>query len=58
VLEKEFMARVFFKWAFLKVKIGRPTHVETSNYVAKRGKACEVKKGGVDLIKYPPLLAK
>jgi hypothetical protein len=43
--QKEFIAHMFFKWAFFKVKKARPAHVGKSNYFAKRGKAGKVKKG-------------
>jgi hypothetical protein len=45
-LQQEFIARMFFKWAFLKVKKAPPAQVEKSNYFAKREKTGKVKKGG------------
>jgi hypothetical protein len=54
--QKEFIARMFFKWAFfLKVKKARPAHVGKSNYFAKRGGTGKVKKGGFNKIP-PPFL--
>jgi hypothetical protein len=54
VLERKFIARMFFKYAFLKVKKARPTHIRRSNSFAKRrGGADKLKKGGSDT----PLLA-
>jgi hypothetical protein len=47
VLERKFIARMFFKWAFLKVKKTRPAHVGKSNSFAKRGETGKVKKGGI-----------
>jgi hypothetical protein len=35
--QTEFIARIFFKWAFLKVKKTRPAHVGKSNYFVKQG---------------------
>jgi hypothetical protein len=53
--QTEFIARMFFKWAFFKVKKARPAHVGKSNSFAKRGETGKVKKGKGGSDKRPPL---